>query len=125
MVNTDFANQDLQGRSFEGKHLPYATFTYSDLQGVSLKRARLFRANFEYADLRGANLNGAHLEWANFNGADLRNASFIEANLRHAFGFDGANLKGTKFDDDFEPLKSASVYDGSAWAGLPSLGKRR
>ena len=92
---------------------------------MSLKRARLSRANFEYADLRGANLNGAHLERVNFNGADLRNASFIGANLLHAFGFDGANLKGAKFDDDFEPLKPASAYDGSAWVGLPSLGKRR
>jgi len=93
---------DLKGADFSGADLSGADFSGADLRGANFSKANLSKVNFS-----GANLDGALLVEAVLELSCLNRASFREANLTNVFGlgvdaehaiFDGANLKGAKFN---------------------------
>ncbi|MFL0648417.1 pentapeptide repeat-containing protein [Cylindrospermopsis raciborskii UAM/DH-BiRr] len=49
MINQDFSNQNLRGRSFKGQNLEGANFSHADIRGANFTDACLQGANFSYA----------------------------------------------------------------------------
>jgi len=49
MINEDFSNQNLRGRSFKGQNLEGANFSHADIRGANFTDACLQGANFSYA----------------------------------------------------------------------------
>jgi len=87
---TDYSEQDLRDRVFDGQDLRQANFTAADLSGASLAGATLSGASFAGARLVGATLLGAQLDGACLLGADLSGADLSMAMLA------GADLSGAQ-----------------------------
>jgi len=70
----DFANQDLRGRSFDGRYLFDADFRCAELADASFVRSMLEGARFDRCALANASFREAHLAHVRIRDADLRNA---------------------------------------------------
>ena len=108
VLNNNFENMDLRGRSFKGQNLTGANFKGADLEGACFIDAILVSTNFEDANLKNADFSCANAWSANFNESNCQNALFLSANLTEA-SFEGADLDEASFAQ--ANLTEASLQD--------------
>lgn len=109
-VNWEFCDKvaaDLRGVVLRGAVLRNARLAGADLSGADLRDADLAYADLSGAVLRNADLGGARLvgavgRAASFSGARLIDADFEFADLVAA-AFDGAVMRGTRFNQAIMP----------------------
>ena len=96
VLNNNFENMDLRGRSFKGQNLTGANFKGADLEGACFIDAILVSTNFEDANLKNADFSCANAWSANFNETNCKDVVFLSANLTEA-SFEGADLDCASF----------------------------
>ena len=96
VLNNNFENMDLRGRSFKGQNLAGANFTGANLEGACFIDAILVSTNFEGANLKNADFSCANAWSANFNETNCKDTLFLSANLTEA-SFEGADLDSASF----------------------------
>ena len=98
VLNKNFENMDLRGRSFKGQNLAGANFAGANLEGACFIDAILVDANFEGANLKNTDFSCANAWSANFNETNCQNALFLSANLTEA-SLEDANIITAEFDN--------------------------
>ncbi len=117
LININFSNQNLAGKSFVNAEIVNCNFTGANLTGTDFSGADITGSNFSYAVLVNslfinATITGCNISFANFTNANLTNAD-VDNVVKNGVIFTGATLINVDMDGFVEQSYSRKEFHKS------------